>query len=172
MNETSYYQLCLWDEDDRILREDFNGDNAKVDAALKGLADQTGLQQLYHLELTEAYGDRVLHVPLDEVDWSKWMRLHIYTAPALPEGTTYFNANFNNSSSYTLQLQMGQALCMTIQSMRGAAPFIHGEFWSDEGSSLFGFPVLTFERLESLALVSPTVDTFDPGTVVTVWGEP
>ena len=45
-------------------------------------------------------------------------------------------------------------------------------FWSDEGCSLFGFPILTFARLESLALVSPTMDTFDPGTVVTVWGEP
>ena len=59
---------------------------------------------------------------------------------------------------------------MTIQSLRGEAPFIHGMFWSDEGCSLFGFPILTFARLESLALVSPTMDTFDPGTEVTVWG--
>ena len=39
LNETTYYQLSLWDEDDRILMEDFNGDNAKIDAALKANAD-------------------------------------------------------------------------------------------------------------------------------------
>ena len=35
MNKTSNYQLCQWDGEDRILRTDFNEDNAKIDAALK-----------------------------------------------------------------------------------------------------------------------------------------
>ena len=39
MNQTSNYQLSQWDPEDRILRTDFNSDNAKVDAALKGNAD-------------------------------------------------------------------------------------------------------------------------------------
>ena len=34
MDYTEYYQLCLWDEDDRILMDDFNADNAKIDTAL------------------------------------------------------------------------------------------------------------------------------------------
>ena len=34
MEHTEYYQLSLWEQDDRILREDFNADNAKIDAAL------------------------------------------------------------------------------------------------------------------------------------------
>lgn len=34
MEHTEYYQLSLWEQDDRILREDFNSDNAKIDAAL------------------------------------------------------------------------------------------------------------------------------------------
>ena len=37
MKQTSNYQLNQWEKTDRILMEDFNGDNAKVDAALKGL---------------------------------------------------------------------------------------------------------------------------------------
>ena len=37
LNQTNNYQLSQWDSDDRILRTDFNADNAKVDAAL---ADQ------------------------------------------------------------------------------------------------------------------------------------
>ena len=38
MNYTQNYQLCLWDEDDRILMEDFNGDNQKLETALASLA--------------------------------------------------------------------------------------------------------------------------------------
>ena len=39
MNQTSNYQLNQWDPEDRILRTDFNEDNAKLDAALKANAD-------------------------------------------------------------------------------------------------------------------------------------
>lgn len=34
MKKTANYQLSQWEPSDRILREDFNADNAKVDAAL------------------------------------------------------------------------------------------------------------------------------------------
>ena len=37
MNQTANYQLCQWDPTDRILMEDFNSDNSKIDAALAGL---------------------------------------------------------------------------------------------------------------------------------------
>ena len=37
MNQTNNYQLSQWDPEDRILRTDFNSDNAKIDAALEGL---------------------------------------------------------------------------------------------------------------------------------------
>ena len=33
-NYTSSYQLCQWEASDKVLRTDFNGDNAKIDAAL------------------------------------------------------------------------------------------------------------------------------------------
>ena len=38
-NQTPNYQLSQWSGDDRILMEDFNADNAKIDAALKANAD-------------------------------------------------------------------------------------------------------------------------------------
>lgn len=38
MNRTSNYNLCQWEADDKIQRVDFNGDNAKIDGALAGLA--------------------------------------------------------------------------------------------------------------------------------------
>ena len=36
LQQTSNYQLNQWDAEDRIQREDFNGDNSKIDAALAG----------------------------------------------------------------------------------------------------------------------------------------
>lgn len=39
MNQTSNYQLNQWDAEDRIMREDFNADNAKIDAALAEMAE-------------------------------------------------------------------------------------------------------------------------------------
>ena len=41
MNQTGNYQLNQWELADRIQMEDFNSDNAKIDAALAGLAAQT-----------------------------------------------------------------------------------------------------------------------------------
>lgn len=39
LNQTNHYQLSQWEPTDRILMTDFNGDNAKIDAALKANAD-------------------------------------------------------------------------------------------------------------------------------------
>ena len=44
MNQTTNYQLNQWDPDDKVLRSDFNADNAKLDAALAGLAAEVASQ--------------------------------------------------------------------------------------------------------------------------------
>lgn len=38
-NQTTNYQLSQWDKSDQVLMEDFNADNAKLDAALKAEAN-------------------------------------------------------------------------------------------------------------------------------------
>jgi len=45
-NHTSNYNLNQWSADDRVLRTDFNADNAKIDAALAGKASVTSLNSL------------------------------------------------------------------------------------------------------------------------------
>lgn len=39
MNRTSSYNLCQWEETDRVRRTDFNEDNVKIDQALGALRD-------------------------------------------------------------------------------------------------------------------------------------
>ena len=36
-NYTSNYGLCQWEPGDKVLRSEFNGDNAKLDAAIKAV---------------------------------------------------------------------------------------------------------------------------------------
>ena len=49
-NKTQNYQLNQWVKSDQVRMEDFNADNAKIDAALAGLssekADKTALSSL------------------------------------------------------------------------------------------------------------------------------
>ena len=66
MRKTANYDLCQWDAEDRILREDFNSDNKKIDetmAALKAgnyfekLADVTTTQSCQQLDVDLSGGD-------------------------------------------------------------------------------------------------------------------
>ena len=41
MTKTTNYQLNQWAKSDRVMMDDFNADNAKIDAALKAVADGT-----------------------------------------------------------------------------------------------------------------------------------
>lgn len=52
-NYTPNYQLCQWEPEDKVVRTDFNSDNARIDAAIKavdarvdGKADQSALNAL------------------------------------------------------------------------------------------------------------------------------
>ena len=39
MTKTTNYQLNQWEKSDRVMMDDFNADNQKIDAALKANAD-------------------------------------------------------------------------------------------------------------------------------------
>ena len=54
LTKTTYYQLNQWDAADRVLRTDFNGDNAKIDAALHALSQKGALTQLKTFTTTAA----------------------------------------------------------------------------------------------------------------------
>lgn len=46
MNRTNNYNLCQFEETDRVQRTDFNEDNAKIDGALAGKAERTEVSKL------------------------------------------------------------------------------------------------------------------------------
>lgn len=57
MNKTANFQLTQWEKTDRIMMEDFNRDNEKIDTALKSSADgvaalQTALEKCGNCRIT------------------------------------------------------------------------------------------------------------------------
>lgn len=60
-NHTTNYQLCQWQADDQVKRTDFNGDNAKIDAALNDLSG--GLAEKATTAALEALSKKLASMP-------------------------------------------------------------------------------------------------------------
>lgn len=54
MKTTENYGLCQWEETDLVRRTDFNGDNAKLDAALARLEELNPMKKLMTVKLAAA----------------------------------------------------------------------------------------------------------------------
>jgi len=119
-NFTPNYQLNQWNADDRVLRTDFNADNAKIDAALgkkaeqsalaalqtkvSGKAEQSALTSLQNTvsQVSARAGSEILgsttltkearsvRFDLSGVDWSNFSVLIAYIRPA--NGIDYYTA--------------------------------------------------------------------------------
>ena len=85
MNKTANFQLTQWEKTDRIMMEDFNRDNAAIDAALKSNADgvaalQTALGKKAGLQLiqtlTLATGSDYASAEIN-IDWSQWAEVYV-----------------------------------------------------------------------------------------------
>jgi hypothetical protein len=56
MKQTPRYQLCQWENMDRILMEDFNEDNRKIDTALAEVSTSAAEQEAQKGPRAEARG--------------------------------------------------------------------------------------------------------------------
>ncbi len=82
MRKTANYDLCQWDAEDRILREDFNRDNAILDKTLAGLSAADHLDMLVDVTTQESCDQ--LEIDLSDVDLTQYHKLIIR-----PELRTY-----------------------------------------------------------------------------------
>ena len=76
MNYTQNYQLNQWDAADRVLREDFNRDNAKIDAALADLSGRLHWQKL--LDVTLEAETQKWDLDVSDIDLTKYQKLLLY----------------------------------------------------------------------------------------------
>ncbi len=180
MNQTANYQLCQWAPTDRILMEDFNSDNSKIDAALKAQADTLE-------SLSQKAGGRLLgtlkasasgttcEFRLDGVDWSAWREVHLVADPYTDSGavvTVYAcgsNAvmcvlSGNTSADRAQHASLGHMVLYPLFDPRNRATVIdlcEGEM-RDVG---YQFSQLTYIRL-----AVNSGHTLKAGTALEIWG--
>ena len=63
LNQTANYGLSQWEATDRILMENFNSDNSKIDAALKANADAIAAEAAARAEAIAAMGNCRVETP-------------------------------------------------------------------------------------------------------------
>lgn len=86
MEHTEYYQLSLWEQDDRIQMEDFNADNAKIDAAIAEKANSADLPAAIAAaspivklkDLTLTANTRQWDIDMSGIDLAQYQKLLIY----------------------------------------------------------------------------------------------
>ena len=76
MKYTKNYQLNQWDAADRVLREDFNADNRKVDAALAAVQAACPWSKL--AEITTDTETTQIDMDLSAYDLTRYQQLNLY----------------------------------------------------------------------------------------------
>ena len=69
---TENYGLCQWEPGDSFVRTEFNQDNARIDAALAGLAgSRLGKSQVLYTQTLEAVTSSIT-LDFSQLDWDEW----------------------------------------------------------------------------------------------------
>ena len=76
MNYTENYQLNQWEESDRVLMEDFNADNEKIDAALAEIKAAGAMVKLLDLTLEE--DTQKWDIDMSSIDLTQYQKLLLY----------------------------------------------------------------------------------------------
>lgn len=96
MNHTEHYQLSQWEKSDRILMDDFNADNAKIDAAL---ANARSLELLYDRFLKQE--PNAVAVDVSQVEWNRYAAVILVTHGMIITNTLTIDNGLPNQASYT-----------------------------------------------------------------------
>ena len=94
MKKTTNYQLNQWAKTDRIMMDDFNADNQKLDAALARVERRSAFHTILDVTTTEDLKDAAW--PLN-IDWTEWKSVTIEIMPA--EGSQTIDFGYTDSRS-------------------------------------------------------------------------
>ena len=95
MEQTSNYQLSQWEAQDRILREDFNTNNMKLDQALAEINATNSYVKV--LDVTLAADTPSWTIDMSSIDLRDYQKLILYPR-LIRNGTQYANLHINQDS--------------------------------------------------------------------------
>lgn len=129
MKKTQNFQLSQWDETDRILREDFNTDNAKIDAAIAAACPIVKL-----LDITTTAAAQQIDLDFSNIHLANYRKVLLY-----PEisGSTYVRLNGHCGNQ-----DYGRAGCTTYSNLGSLIDSTKGvnrmEFFCNANGKVFG----------------------------------
>ncbi len=120
MKKTTNYQLSQWDAEDRILREDFNQDNKKLDDAIAALRDASPVVKL--LDFTAQSSQSKMELSLADIDLTDYRELWIYVRfSASTTETNYVYLTVNDLTEYQTNSSTTPFGLVTLSVREGAA---------------------------------------------------
>ena len=98
MQQTENYALNQWDPEDRILRTNFNADNAKIDEAIAAVRDACPVVKLADVTLQTAASQMTVSLPTGNLNqyWELWA----YMTLGSDTTATYIHLRLNNLTEY------------------------------------------------------------------------
>ena len=176
--QTPNYRLSRWAGTDRILVEEFNSDNEKIDTAIKGsedkaaaaLAAATALEQKQGLQLIQTITSKGSGSYVEfaaQIDWSQWAEVYMLVEAALTDSNATYSmyCKGETGSMPTIAGFSGSTGCLVFYPMFGVSSLVHGHNWS--GAALTGDAVYQNIRYFVLTASKPY---FLAGSKLTFYG--
>ena len=184
MTKTTNYQLNQWEKTDRILMEDFNADNAKVDAALKGQAEALAAEQAAReagdaalaekstpqvlKTVTQPADSTLFTVDLSDIDWNQWRNVYICLEVS---GNGYYYSAYGSTYKNNESHQIPGKHCLVLWPMYQANSSVGGVFFGYNMPVIVG-PCIPYTQFTSYTAVCPEDSyTIKAGSKITVLGE-
>ena len=180
MNKTANFQLTQWEKTDRIMMEDFNRDNAAIDAALKSNADamasetaareaaDTALGKKAGLQLIETAvfsGKGKSSVAQLSINWQDWAIVLLQYKR--PTNTGKFSLSFTEPNT-TLYYGYEDQISVIFYPLYNECQVVKGHLCTGEALSFGGTPL--FQNLTAMSLYADTDGTNIEGGSVTFYG--
>ena len=180
MNKTANFQLTQWEKTDRIMMEDFNRDNAAIDAALKANADaitaetaareaaDTALGKKAGLQLIETAvfsGKGKSSVAQLSINWQDWAIVLLQYKR--PTNTGKFSLSFTEPNT-TLYYGYEDQISVIFYPLYNECQVVKGHLCTGEALSFGGTPL--FQNLTAMSLYADTDGTNIEGGSVTFYG--
>ena len=182
MRKTANYQLNQWDPEDRILREEFNGDNEKLDEILMELRDAMPYVKLLDIlveESTEQFDIDIRHIDFTpyrrfELDAkttadSRTLKLQVN---GRTDGYIYHNSSNGNGLSCNYLAEAGGThLCVLSRRIEGKRIGGMNPWWSEYGfeNRYFAAPI-TWDQLATINLRSGSGGLIPAGSRFLLYG--
>ena len=167
MKKTTNYQLNQWEKSDRIMMEDFNADNAKIDAALGKIGKFETIDEVTFESITPTYT-----FDLTGFDWAKWQFVGVSVQAQSDKGSflaTFMGVSSPNGDNYVRLAHVPPYPFVAVSApCHDAESAVRGFFI---GASQCGpvFGAGPFSKITGLTIHGSGV-SYPAGTKVTLWG--